>query len=78
VVARFDVLSDGSSSVAAGSAVIVISVAFIIGATKLYVTSVRRMMHNEPFEGNTSPLVLTLAGLLVLLGAAMVAYLLTA
>lgn len=75
IVARFDVLSNGASSIAAGSAVIAISVAFIIAATKLYVATVRRMMRNEPFEGTTSPLVLALAGLLVLLGAAMVAYL---
>ena len=75
IVARFDVLSDHASSIAAGSAVIAISVAFIIAATNLYVATVRRMRRNEPFQGRTSPLALTLAGLLVLLGAAMVAYL---
>ena len=75
VVARFDVLSDGASSVAAGSTVIAISVAFIIAASRVYVATVRRMMRNERFEGTPSKLVLMLAGLLVLLGAAMVAYL---
>jgi len=78
VVARFDVLSDGASSVAAGSALIATSAAFIIAATRMYVATVRRMRRNEPYEGTTSTLVLALAGLLVLLGAAMVAYLVAA
>jgi hypothetical protein len=34
------------------------------------------LMRSEPFEGSASPLVLMLAGLLVVLGAAMVVYLL--
>lgn len=75
IVARFDILSEGASSITAGSAIIAISVAFIIAATRLYVATVRRMMRNEPFKGTTSPLLLTLAGFLVLLGAALVAYL---
>ena len=76
MVARFDLLSDGFWSVATGSAVIAISITFIIASTRLYVTTVRRMMRNEPFEGKTSSLALIFAGFLVLLGAAMVAYLL--
>lgn len=76
VVARFDVLADGPSSVAAGSVVIAISLGFIIAATRIYVATVHRLRRSEPFEGNTSPLVLALAGLLVLLGAAMLMYVL--
>src|SRR5688572_3807298 len=76
VVARFDVLAGGASSVAAGTALIAISVAFITAAARIYVATVRRLVRSEPFEGTTSSLVLTLAGFLVLLGAMMVVYLL--
>ena len=77
VVARFDVLAEGVASLVAGTALIAISVAFIIAATRIYVVTVRRLARNERFEGHTSPLVLTLAGLLVAMGATMIAFLTT-
>lgn len=76
VVARFDVLAGGPSSIIAGVALIGVSVAFIVAATRIYVLTVRRLQRSEPFEGQTSRLVLALAGLLVVLGATMAAYLL--
>lgn len=76
VVARFDVLGGMPSSTVAGTALIAVSVAFIIAATRMYVVTVRRLQRSEPFEGRTSRLVLALAGLLAALGAIMTAYLL--
>ena len=75
VVARFDVLADGPSSLLAGTALIAVSVAFILAAVKIYVATVRRLGRGEPFEGHVSPLAMTLAGLLALLGAAVVVWL---
>lgn len=76
VVARFDVLAGGPSSLVAGTALIAVSVAFIVAATRIYVVTVRRLQRGEPFQGHTSALVLTLAGLLALLGLTLVSYLL--
>lgn len=76
VMARFDVLAGEPSSLIAGTGLIAISVAFIVAETRLYLVTVRRLQRGEPFKGHTSPLVLALAGVLVLLGTLLVAHLL--
>lgn len=75
VVARFDVLTGGAESLIAGTALIAAALAFTLFSTRAYLATVRRLRRREPFEGDTSALAVALAGVLVMLGIAMVAYL---
>jgi putative membrane protein len=75
VMARFDIFRPGSSSLVAGSGMIAVSVGFIVAATRVYFMTVQRLNRGEPFRGHTSWLALALAGLLVVLGAALMVYL---